>query len=172
MKTFLIITFILIQTIPLSFQAGPIADGLYMIINKQSLDGLDVERASTEPGAKIIIYPPIGDVNQHFHVKNVEGNYYTIVSAKSSLAVTSYDNSVSSSLEQHEIEGSPSSNQLFEFLEAGPGYYVIRNKASGLYINGDSYTSISEFYYQLAIQSLNNCSEDLSHLMFYFEPVW
>ena len=170
MKALLFISFILIQTISLSFQSGPaVSNGKYLIINKKNCDALDVEKASKECGANIIVFDKHGKENQQFIVKNVGSGYVTLVNVNSKLAITIENKKEGSSLEQTEICGSPNAYQLFKIIKVCEGYYLIQNKASGLYINGNS-LAVSQYCYRLAIQS-DKCDIDIDYLLFSFLPV-
>jgi len=170
MKTLLFISFILIQTISLSFQSSPaVCNGKYLIINKKNCDALDVEQASKECGANIIVYDKHGQANQQFILKNVGSGYVTLTNVNSKLAITIENKKEGSSLEQTAICGSPNAFQLFKVIKFCDGFYLLLNKASGLYINGNS-LAVSQYCYRLAIQS-DKCDANIEDLLFSFVPV-
>ena len=171
MKALLFVSFILLQTIALSFQSSPVvSNGKYIIINKKNCDALDVEKASKECGANIIVFDKHGKENQQFIVKNVGSGYVTLVNVNSKLAITIENKKEGSSLEQTEICGSPNSYQLFKLYEVCDHYFLIYNKASGLFINGNS-LAVSQYCYRLAIESEKPCTGDFDRLLFAFVPV-
>ena len=171
MKALLFVSFILIQTISLSFQSGyNVKNGKYFIVNKDNCDVLDVEKASKECGANIIVFDKHGGTNQQFILKNVGSGYVTLVNVNSGLAITIENKKEGSSLEQTEICGSPNSYQLFKLYEVCDDYFLIYNKASKLFINGNS-LAVSQYCFQLAIQSEKPCTGDFDHLLFAFVKV-
>ena len=171
MKTFLFISFILIQTISLSFQSGPtVPNGKYLIINKENCDALDVEQASKECGANLIVYDKHGQANQQFFVCNIYGDYVTLTNVNSGLALTVENKKLGSKIEQTPVKGYPTAYQLFKFIEVCDGYYLIYNKASGYFINGNS-CARTQFGYQAAIEAEKPCVGDIAHLLFSLCPV-
>ena len=165
MKAIFFVAFILIQTISLSFQTGyTVSNGKYFIQNKANCDYFDIEKASTDCGANLIIYPKNGNDNQKFIIKNVGSNYVTIVNVNSGLALSIENKKEGSSLEQTELKCTPNAYQLFKFIKVCDGEYLIYNKASGLYINGNS-CATSQYCFRLAIQS-EKCLGNIDHLIF------
>jgi len=172
MKALLFVSFILIQTISLSFQSGgpTVPNGKYFIANKENCDVFDIEKASKECGANLIIFDKHGGTNQQFVVCNIYGDYVTLTNVNSGLALTVENKKLGSKIEQTPVKGYPNAYQLFKFIEVCDGYYLIYNKASGYYVNGNS-CARTQFGYQAAIEAEKPCVGDIAHLLFYLIPV-
>ena len=174
MKALLFVTFILIQTISLSFQAPSpppvICDGKYFIVNKANCDVLEIEKGSKECGANVIVSCKNGGDSEKFIIKNVDCNYVTIVNEKSCLALTIETKKDGAFLEQTPIiKGCPNAFQLFKIIKDCDDHYLILNKASGLFINGNSCAS-TPCCNRAAIQT-EKCPSDIENFLFKFLPV-
>ena len=171
MKALLFVSFILIQTISLSIQGGPtVSNGKYLIINKENCDALDIEKASKECGANLIVFDKHGQANQQFVICNIYNDYVTITNVNSDLALTVENKKLGSKIEQTAVKGYPNAYQLFKFIEVCDGYYLIYNKASGYYVNGDS-CARTQYGFQAAIEAEKPCVGGIDHLLFYLIPV-
>ena len=128
MKTFLFVSFILLQTISLSIQGGPtVKDGKYFIINKQNCDVLDIEKGSKECGANVIVKEKDGSESQQFCVENIYQNYVTLTNVNSKLTLTVENKKLGSKIEQLKVDCYPNAYQLFKFIEVCDNYYLIYN---------------------------------------------
>ena len=170
MKTFLFVSFILLQTISLSIQGGPtVKDGKYIIINKDNCDVFDIEKGSKECGANLIIAEKNGCPSQEFCIENIYQNYVTITNANSKLTLTVENKKLGSKIEQLPIDCYPNAYQLFKFIEVCDKYYLIYNKASGYYINGNS-CARTAYGFRAAIEA-EKCVKDLDDYLFYLKEV-
>jgi len=172
MKALLFVTFILIQTISLSFQGPPpvICDGKYFILNKANCDVLEIEKGSKASGANVIVSRKNGGDSEKFTVKNVDSKYVTIVNEKSCLALTIETKKDGAFLEQTPIiKGCPNAFQLFKIIKDCDDHYLILNKASGLFINGNS-CATTPCCNRAAIQT-EKCPSDIDDFLFKFLPV-
>ena len=170
MKAIFFVAFILIQTISFSYQTGPtVPSGKYIIVNKDNCDVFDIEKSSKECGANLVINDKTGCDSQIFVVCNIYGDFVTLTNLNSGLTLSAENKKQGSKIEQVKLTGYPNAYQLFKFIEVCEGVYLIYNKASDLYVNGNS-CATTQFGNRAAILS-EKCFGDIDHLLFTLIPI-
>ena len=116
---------------------GTITEGTYVIESGNSADRvLDINGFSTENGGNLEIYErkETDNANQQFAFRYKGGGYYQIIAVHSGKALDVENQSPESFANCHQWEVHDGDSQLWQFLDAGDGYYYIRNKL-GCYLN-------------------------------------
>lgn len=111
---------------------GPVADGIYQIVNRASGLVMDVTGQSTANGARIEQYPSSGGSNQLWNVHNLGYGLYQITSVGSgkSLDITGQSIAYGASVEQWDYWGG--GNQQFIITATDCGSYEIMSVNSEL----------------------------------------
>lgn len=111
-----------------------IADGTYMIVsgNSSSLV-LDINNSNMENGGNLEIFNKNNTLNQRFYVR-YENGAYTIMSVNSGKYLHIADERYSNT-NVHQWDGYRHPNAQWEIIPAGDGYYYLRNKGNGSYLD-------------------------------------
>jgi len=148
-KTFffqiLVLTMLLmvaVKTNSVSAAQRTLADGWYMIVCGSSDDRvLDINNWSQSNGGNLEIYKKNNTTNQRYYLKYMNNGYYTIgvLHSKKYLHVAGNY----SKANVHQWDGYNTDNALWEISSSQNGYYFIRNKANGEYLdNSGARTSL------------------------------
>lgn len=115
--------------------AGPLADGTYKIINRNSGLALDVKAQLTSNGSSIQQWGYNGGVNQRWTLTSLGGDHYKIIGVQSgrSLEVAGQDLTDGAKIQLYDYTGA--ANQQWIISPATGGYYYIQGVQSGKVIN-------------------------------------
>ncbi len=102
---------------------GPIANGTYKIINRNSGLAMDVKGASTANGAVVQQYTYGGGNNQRWTVTNVGGGQYKIIGVQSGLALDVVGAGTANGTAIDIWPYGGGANQLWSFIATSGGYY-------------------------------------------------
>ena len=111
-----------------------ISNGIYSI--KSALNTnyvLDVEGASTEQCANILIYENNNANNQKFYINYLGNGYYTISAIHSNRLLDVANGGKTAGTNIWQIESNNTDAQKWIIKDAGNGYYNIISKLNGLY---------------------------------------
>ena len=156
MRVFLFtVAVIVIQII--TVYSTEIKDGVYHFTCKANGNVLDIEYATQICQANLIIFPLHGGLNQQFILTNIDQGFVTLIAKHSYQALTVRDHFIGSRLEQlYLTPGNP--YQEFKLIKTTDNYYLIQNRATGLYLNGDS-GILSEFGNEVGILTSRACKD-------------
>lgn len=119
--------------------ANPV-QGVYTLVNRNSGNVMDVNQASTTPGATVIQWPTNGGANQIWNIGPTDGNWLHFINVNSGLYLD-VDRAMTSA-GAVTIQWSPyaTQSQQWSFTPVGGVYYKIVNRNSGLSldVNGAS----------------------------------
>lgn len=120
---------------------GPVANGTYKIISRNSALAMDAYGARTTNGTQIIQWAYSGGSNQKWTVTDTGGGIYKIIGVQSgkSLDISGFSTANGAKLQLWDFLSGP--NQLFTFNATDSGYYRIRPThatGSALDVNGVS----------------------------------
>jgi hypothetical protein len=111
--------------------AGPIANGTYKIINRNSGLAVDAAGQLTANGTAIDQWTYNGGANQKWVLTSLGGNIYSIVGVQSNRALDVAGQSVANGalIQLYENNGGP--NQKWEITPTTGGYYSVKSVQSG-----------------------------------------
>ena len=113
-----------------------IEDGTYTIKSALSNNyAIDVEGASKEQCANIIVYESNNANNQKFNVKYIGDGYYTIASVHSNRLLDVANGGKKPGTNVWQIAANNTEAQKWYIKDAGNGYYYIISKLNGLYLD-------------------------------------
>lgn len=116
-----------------------IQDGWYQIHSAIDYNYvLDVEGASKNNSANVMLYKNHKSYNEAFLIKKQSNGYYTIMALHSNLYLDVEGNAKTSGANviQYQLNGtSGSDNQLWKIYKTSDGKYRFKSKASGLYLD-------------------------------------
>jgi len=156
MKVLLLILSVLVQALVISSTVIP--DGLYHFTCKANKNVLDIERASHIIQANLIIFPLHGGTNQQFILTNIGQNYVTLIAKHSGQAITVREHCIGETTVEQDYLTPGNPYQEFKFIVTKDKHYLIQNKATGLYLNGDSHI-LSHVHNELGIMSAKACKD-------------
>lgn len=115
--------------------AGPLANGTYKIINRNSGLALDVTAQLTANGSSIQQWTYNGGVNQRWTLTSLGGDHYKIIGVQSgrSLEVANQDLNDGAKIQLYDYTGA--ANQQWIITPATGGYYYMQGVQSGKVIN-------------------------------------
>ncbi|GAA2107162.1 RICIN domain-containing protein [Streptomyces synnematoformans] len=102
----------------------------YNLISRHSGLALDVEGASTEPGAQLVQWNPTNATNQQFRFIDAGGGYYRIQARHSGHVLETYEWSADDGATMVQWNDLNGANQQWEVQESG-GYATLVNRHSG-----------------------------------------
>ncbi|HEU0185819.1 MAG TPA: RICIN domain-containing protein [Blastocatellia bacterium] len=126
---------------------GPIANGLYKLLNRASGRYLD-NLGSTVNGATIAQWQSSASNNQRWQVFNVGGGFYKIICVTGNKRLDSLGHAVNDTT-VGQWDESGSFNQQWTIQGVGGGYYKVINRANGLCLDtggGTDNGSVMEFW--------------------------
>lgn len=118
--------------IPTTSSANLIANGTYVITNKNSGQVIDVTGRSTTEGTDIDQWPANGQTNQEWELTNLGNNYVELIAENSGLALEVYGASTTSGAAIDQWPYHSGTNQIWHVVSEGGGYYEFINENSGL----------------------------------------
>lgn len=114
--------------------SNPIPDGWYMVVSGNSEDRvLDINGWGKDNGTNLEIYYRNNTTNQRFHVVYQGNGYYTLCAMHSGKYIHTSDERYKNA-NAHQWE-SAHTNAQWAFESAGEGYYYLRNRSSGAYLD-------------------------------------
>ena len=122
----------------ISFAQGEktIEDGIYVI--KSAIDNnyvLDIEGASTEQCANVLLYTNNNANNQKFSVKYLGDGYYTIAAVHSNRLLDVANGGKTPETNVWQVGVNNTEAQKWYIKDAGNGYYNIISRLNGLYLD-------------------------------------
>lgn len=109
-----------------------IANGTYVITNKNSGQAIDDTGNSTSESTLIDQWPSNGGSNQQWMLNNLGNNYVTLTSVKSGMLIDVNGASKSNGGSVIQWPNNSGTNQIWQVVSAGGGYYELINENSGL----------------------------------------
>jgi DNA-binding winged helix-turn-helix (wHTH) protein len=111
---------------------GPIANGVYKVINKSSEKALDVTGASLADGALVIQWPFKGAANQEWKFTSLGSSLYQITSMNGGKALEGPASSTTNSTLVYQRAVNGGANQIWQVVPNGDGSFTLLNKSSQL----------------------------------------
>jgi O-glycosyl hydrolase len=123
-----------------SFTSGPISNGVYKVVGRNSGKLLDVSGASTAQGAQVIQWPWNNGANQQWRFERQSDGTYRITNINSGQALDISGGSTADGGQAIQWPWNGGNNQRWNVTDLGGGYYRITNVNSGkvLAVNGSS----------------------------------
>ena len=126
-----------IATSPTANVRREISDGWYMLESGNSSSRvLDIHDWGEGNGANLETYQKNNTTNQRFYLKYYSGGYYTIKVMHSGRFLHVKDNN-SLTVNVHQWEGEGHTNAHWIVEPAGGGYYYLRNRSTGGYLDNN-----------------------------------
>ena len=111
-----------------------VSDGTYMIVSGNSDHMVvDINNSSMENAGNAELFNKNNTLNQRYFIR-YEGGYYTIMCIHSGKYLHVEDGSKTQG-NVHQWEGNKHANAQWELIPAGNGYYYLRNKSTGSYLD-------------------------------------
>jgi hypothetical protein len=111
--------------------SGPIANGTYRIINRNSGKVLDVANGSTANGANVHQWPWLGGANQQWNVADIGNGQYSIAGVQSGKYLDVNSASTADGANVHIWPNTGGNNQKFTFTLTDSNYFRIAAVHSG-----------------------------------------
>lgn len=126
-----------------AFAQNLIANGTYVITNRNSGQAMDVSSASTAEGAVVDQWPANGGNNQKWQLTNLGSNYVELISVNSGMALDVVGASTANGAAIDQWPYNSGKNQSWQVVSKGSGYYELISQNSGLAldVNGASQTA-------------------------------
>jgi hypothetical protein len=123
--------------------AGPLANGTYKIINRNSGMALDVKAELTANGSAIQQWNYTGGNNQRWTFTSLGGDHYKIIGVQSgrSLDVTGQDLTDGAKIQLYDYTGG--ANQQWVITPTAAGYYFIQSVQSGKVMNVPAQSTVA-----------------------------
>jgi len=118
-----------------------IANGTYVINNKNSGLVIDDTGNSTTEGTLMDQWAADGGTNQEWTVNNLGNNYVTLTNVKSGLVLEVKGQSTANSASIDQWASNGGSNQIWQVVSEGGGYYELINKNSGKALEVPSFST-------------------------------
>jgi len=124
---YFIVDYVRLYTLP----AGPVANGIYRIVNRKSGKVLDVANQSTANGANVQQWGWNGGNNQRWCITHLGNNQYKIIGVQSGKALDVNASSTADGANVQIWTYSGANNQRWTITATSGGYYSIRAVHSG-----------------------------------------
>jgi hypothetical protein len=118
-----------------------IANGTYVITNKNSGMVIDVTGASKTEGTYLDQWPSTGNTNQKWTLTNLGNNYVSLINVNSGLALEVYGASDTEGAKIDQWPYDSGKNQIWQVVSEGGGYYELINENSGQALEVPNYST-------------------------------